>query len=274
MNTSKIVLFLLLLLLLLCVIISIQNNNKSNNKVEEFVDFNPSFLKSLNEYSTLPLNLLKDIPNIILYPYKLLSGIENPYNTPSTKVVEFLAKYGNYRIIGLQLCRSPLASIIRKLFNYATTGKFNEQLKIRGMDDIFHLWLNITLTNGMNTFTIKTEKTSIVEFSDKDLIAKDCYTIKDIPSDNQLTLNQFFVNAIKIHPFDFYLYDGRNNNCQEYVRSLLKGSGYLSAEANEFLYQNAEELFNNLGYSGKIVGNLVKALSNLAANVTRYVYDK
>jgi hypothetical protein len=269
MDTSKIILLLLLLLLLICIVITIQNN-----KVEEFVNFSSLFLKNFNEYSYLPLKLIKDIPSIILYPYKILSGIDNPYNTPSRYVIEFLAKYGQYRIIGLQLCRSPLASVIRNLFNYATTGKFNEQLKIRGMDDIFHLWLNITLTNGIDTFTIKTEKTSIVEFSDKDLIAKDCFVIEDIPNDNQLTLNQFFENAIKIHPFDFYLYDGRNNNCQEYVRSLLKGSGYLSEEANEFLYQNAEELFNNLGYSGKIVGNFVKILSNLAANITRYVIDK
>jgi len=142
------------------------------------------------------------------------------------------------------------------------------------MDAIFHLWLNITLTNGLDTFTIKTEKTSIVEFSDKDLIAKDCFVIKDISSDNQLTLTEFFQNAIKIHPYDFYLYDGRNNNCQEYVRSLLKGSGYLSDEANQFLYQNAQQLFNSLGLSGKYLGNFVRLLSNLAANTTRYLFDK
>jgi hypothetical protein len=278
MNTNKIILVLLLVLLLLCILIIVQNYNKINNKsnkVEEFVNFNPTFLKQLKEYSYIPLKLLKDIPNLILFPYqKVLSGFDDPYNTPSRYVVEFLAKYGNYRIIGLQLCRSPLASIIRNLFNYVTTGTFNEQLKIRGMDDIFHLWLNITLTNGEDTFTIKTEKTSIVEFSDKDLIAKDCYTIENIPADNQLTLNQFFENAIKIHPFDFYLYDGRNNNCQEYVRSLLKGSGYLSEEANEFLYQNAQQLFDSLGLRGKVIGDFVKKLSNLAANATRYIIDK
>ena len=257
MKENNIIFILLLFILILCFFIIV-----NQLKIEKFVDIKSTFLK-----------LLKDIPSIILYPYKLLSGLNNPYNTPSRYVLEFLGKYGQYRIIGLQLCRSPLASVIRNLFNYATTGQFNEQLKVRGMDDIFHLWLNITLTNGSDTFTIKTEKTSIVEFSDKDLITKDSFTIEDIPSDNQLTLNTFFENAIKIHPFDFYLYDGRNNNCQEYVRSLLKGSGYLSNEANEFLYQNAQELFDSLGFKGKIVGNFVRKLSNLAANVTRYVND-
>lgn len=269
-NECNIIFILLLFCIILCVFIII-NNNKS--KGENFVDIKSTFLKYLNDYSRLPLKLLKDIPYTILYPYKLLSGFENPYNSPTTDVLKFLSTYGNYRIIGLQLCRTPLVSIIRNLFNYATTGQFNEQLRVRGMDDIFHLWLNITLTNGRNTFTIKTEKTSVIEFSDKNLLAKDCFTIQGIPENNQLTLYKFFENAIKVHPFEFYLYDGRNNNCQEYVRSLLKGSGYLSNEANTFLYQNAQELFDSLGFKGQIVGSFVRKLSNLAANATRYIYD-
>jgi hypothetical protein len=266
MISKNYVVIIIICLLLIFTIYIIASNNENENYVKP-ISIN------LGQYSNIPYKLIQDIPNVLINPYLLLSGFQKPLNTPSKSVVNFLETYGDYRIIGLQLCRSPLASIISNLFNYATTGKFNKQLKIRGMDDIFHLWLNITLTNGINTFTIKTEKTSIIEFSDKDLIAKDCFKIENIPEDNQLTLLTFFKNGMNIHPFDFYLYDGRNNNCQEYVRSLLKGSGYLSDEANNFLYQNAQEIFNGLGYRGELIGNFVRKLSNLAANVTRYIYD-
>ncbi len=269
MDSNKIYIILLLICILLCILII--HNQKSEQYGDNFSL--PSF-NILNEYSHVPLKFLKDLPYILFKPSRLLKGFDDPYNTPSRYVVEFLIKYGQYRVIGLQLCRSPLPSVIRNLINYITLGNFNEEMKIRGMDDIFHLWLNITLTNGEDTFTIKTEKRSIIEFSDQDLIAQDCFVIKGIPDDNQLTLNELFENAIKIHPFDFYLYDGRNNNCQEYVRSLLKGSGYLSEEANQFLYQNAQQLFDSLGFRGQLVGNFIKRLSNLAANATRYIYDK
>jgi hypothetical protein len=268
-NNIKIIILLYIILILLIVLII--NSHQKINETYRGLPF-LSFDKK-NPYTRIPIKLLKDIPEIILRPYKLFSGFEDPYNLPTTDVINYLIQYGNYRVIGLQICRAPIPYIISNLFNFVTTGKFNQVLKIKGMDDIFHTWLNITLTNDKEILTIKTEKNSIIEFSDKDLIAKNCFTIKGIPKNNKLTLLKLFQNAIEIHPFDFYLYDGRNNNCQEYVRSLLKGSDYLSDEANTFLYQNAQDIFDNLGYTGELVGNFIRNLSNLAANATKYLYD-
>jgi hypothetical protein len=123
----------------------------------------------------------------------------------------------------------------------------------------------------MNKFSFQIEKNSIVEIFPSPLIEKNCINI-NIPPNNQVTLNELLQNAEKIHPYDFWLYDATNNNCQEFINSLLDGSRLNTPEAKIFLYQNAKQLFEDLGFSGKVVKQLLLLITNLGARLSNLYY--
>jgi hypothetical protein len=202
------------------------------------------------------------VQNLVKNPYLIL----DTKNIPSRQVAEFLHKYGEYEVIGIKCCRAPVAKTIKYIFNMLSLGEFQKRLNIRGIDDIFHLWIVLTLTDGVNTFDVRFDKNEMVEYTTdpKKLKAKDFINIDVNWPTKLITL---FNNAAKIHPVPgFWLYDAKNNNCQIFVQSLLNGSGYYTPKAKEFVFQPADELLENLGITEKIGSNL----PNVFANIKKY----
>jgi len=139
---------------------------------------------------------------------------------------------------------------VKKVLNLITFGDFNKSLKKMNYDDIFHLYLYITI--GSKTWRIeKNAVVSVVE--DKQDKNEDCITIK-IP--NNLKLGRFMANGEK-HQKKFWSYHPKTNNCQDFAISLLDGNGIGSKIYTGFIKQDSKAIFNKnprylTGFGGTI----------------------
>ena len=87
------------------------------------------------------------------------------------------------------------------------------------------------------------------------------------------TVKELFVNALEEYKKvgkNMYLYDARNNNCQWFVRNLLKGQGIWSPEIEKFVMQDGEKLLENMSK----IGSTVKGVTNLASALDTLINGK
>lgn len=207
-------------------------------------------------YSFLNLFLLNRIKDV------LFEGAFKPAeNKMPTPISIFLKRYGHYKVIGLELCRQPVISTIKEVMNALSFGKLKEELKVRGIDDILHLWCNVEITNGEEVRRFLIEKNETVQIKEEK-IGTECFNVIG-PSMWQVSLHELISNAEKVHPSEFWLYNPATNNCQYFVLSLLNGSGYLTPDAYEFLNQNAERILERSGIAVDVASKVI----NFAANM-------
>jgi hypothetical protein len=258
-NLLKIIFLLLVLILLLLIILYII---KTNNK------------KSKNEYyhQSKLQDLLKIAQRFYLNPF-VYQLIKQPENKMPINIKRFLEKYGDYLVTNIQICRKPIDRVVNAIVQIATFGEMRKKLNIRGLDDIFHLWANLKLVSrdGLNSIEIQIEKNSIVEIFNQPLVYEGCISI-DL-NKNFVSLQKLLENAEKVHPYPFWLYDASDNNCQEFIHSLLAGSGYITPSLRNYLYQDAASLFRELGIPGNIVRQMLLYLTNIGANVMKLYYN-
>lgn len=257
--TKLLILLVLVILFFISLYIYIKSYIKSYNSNEYFINNTTNYFKYLTLFGLNPF---------------LFEIFKNPKNKMPKNVEVFLSKYKNYKVKQIQVCRMPIKEAIQSILEFITLNKINQAMKIRGMDDIFHLWANITLESPFDTqqqIEIQIEKNAIVEIFSKPLIVENCLTIS-IPLEKRVTFENLLRNAENVHPYPFWLYDATNNNCQEFINSLLVGSGYITPELTSFLYQNAKELFENIGFSGSILRKLLLFVTNIGAHLTNFYY--
>ena len=63
---------------------------------------------------------------------------------------KFLKKNGHKAVVKIDICRRPVNSIFRKVLNILSRGHLEEALKKYHYDQIYHLYINITLSDGKN----------------------------------------------------------------------------------------------------------------------------
>lgn len=232
MNTVLFALLLLLLLVLLFII-----TDKENYSLLDILAF----------------NRIKDV---------LLGSFLKPAeNKMPTGLSSFLQKYGHYKVIRLQLCRQPVIGAIREVMNALSFGRLKHELSVRGIDDILHLWCNVEITDGTNIRRFLIEKNETVQIGEWKT-GSECFSVIG-PSMWSVTLNELIQNASKVHPNEFWLYNPATNNCQQFVLSLLNGSGYLTPDAYDFLNQNAERILEKSGIAVDVASKVINFAANL-----------
>jgi len=194
----------------------------------------------------------------------------NAENKMPNSVASFLRVYGDYKVIGIEVCRKPVSIINKELINALSFGQLKRNLKVRGMDDIFHLWCNITITNGTDTKQISMDKVEIVNIHTSPIPTGNHSKCMRIPGPDmwQVTLRELITNAERIHsPKEFWTYDPATNNCQYFVLSLLNGSGYLTPDAVSFINQRADELLEDRDLAIGVSTKLVHLVANLRSTL-------
>lgn len=168
-----------------------------------------------------------------------------------------LAKYGDFKIIEMNVGRNPLSSLIPTIGDKISNGEISKFLSKYSYDSLFHLFLNMKLENGQ---LIKTEKNQVISISTGNYAMKESINVSVTKS---VTLNELISNGEQYAGSKRFLhYDAFNANCQDYVLSLLKGSGLGSANVFEFVKQNTNELVKQLpGFAAPVL----KGVTDLAA---------
>lgn len=175
--------------------------------------------------------------------------IQKKYNNKSTKT---LKDFGNNKIIGLKIMRTPIMGILNTVLNGISFGQWGKSLKKNNFDTLFHLALIADTDAGRQIVIEKNEQINI----------STSYNVTDKSESQIVNLNglNITVNELlektrnSVGDDKYFLYDGLSNNCQWYIRYILESNGLYTEQAKSFLFQSMEEIKKDLQpYVGKIM---------------------
>lgn len=189
-----------------------------------------------------------------------------PRNTPSPSIRKLMEETQGVPIKNIKVGRKPIMSNVEKVMNILSFGKLNKTKKKLGIDDIYHNYLILELTDGRK---IKIEKNHVVESKNA---GKEDYSneIHDIPIDKHVDIKSLLDTASRGDK-DFWYYNAANNNCQVFTKEVVERNGLQPNDkaTKEVLNpQDGESLINSLG-ALKGIPNIV---TDLAAGADRAIY--
>lgn len=194
----------------------------------------------------------------------------------SPSVRDYLAKNGNNRIIDIQLYRTPLQKWITKVLNGMSLTQFNNEMKKRGFDEMYHLFIKVRFQGGF----ARIEKNEVIEIQDwnpkyeTDQNAQTMHIQMDnniLNRDNGdgtfgITINSLLNDTRKAIGDELYfMYDPFENNCQNFIINILNFNGLLdiNPKAKDFIYQDITGLDKQLPFTHTIA----KGITDLGAKV-------
>lgn len=178
----------------------------------------------------------------------------------SSKFKNKMTQYGQQKIKSIVVARDPVQSLVQKALNFITLGKWNEMKKKLKYDDVYHLYMILTLENGKR---LRLEKNQVVQMSDYSGTPKSSIVV---PVNKDVSLNEFIKKGIdKMGIKNFVRYSADELNCQNFVNSLLTANGLNSPEITKFVVQDVEKLLTPLA---KDVGQVVTDIAGTVTNLT------
>ena len=199
---------------------------------------------------------------------QILSSIPVAYQLNS-KVQAALTATDNDPIKSITVYRVPLQTYVDTGLAGLSSGAWDAAMKKYGYDQIFHLYLILTLQSGSQYIVEKNEIINLaIALPEKVNITNSNYRMEVPfdPSKRRLTIRQMLNNCLIIEGKDlFYTYDFKTNNCQVFVRDCLKGSGLLTPDLEKFIIQRIADIAKEVGVN-KL--SLPSALPNIAGAVT------
>jgi hypothetical protein len=183
----------------------------------------------------------------------------------TTKVKNFIEDHKDSVITELTIYRTPVISFVKTMANVLSLGKFNKILKDQ-YDDVFHLFVLVTLSTGERFILEKNQVIQINEFNSATI--KDAKTFPlQIPQG--ITFSQFMDKGRNsVSKEEFFLYDALTYNCQRFIQILLKANGILEMNpgANQFVFQDLTKMRNELSSTSK---GIMRGITDVAAYVSR-----
>lgn len=157
--------------------------------------------------------------------------------TTSTK--QAINKFKDRYIINIKIKRSPISvsAIVDMAKSLNSTIKQN--FKNKPYDELYHLFMILTLDNNKKVLVEKNEVINIKEYD-------------NIPRKNEETLNINIVERIKFKDLlmntenlmknKYFTYSAFNNNCQNFLLSILQANNILNNESQIFIKQDVKNL--------------------------------
>jgi hypothetical protein len=164
------------------------------------------------------------------------------------KVRNILKRYGNEIIVQCRLKRTPVSRTIIRAMSVISLGETSKRLDKSDYDKLFHLFLEMTTQTGKR---ISVEKNEVINMEISPVIRpeEEIKTIQSVPSG--LTIGGMMNKTRQLMGRRFYKYDASNNNCQDFIVSILKANGIGDHQDIEFVKQDTDFLFKNLPYLKK-----------------------
>ena len=149
----------------------------------------------------------------------------------SPKIITLLNRYGRVPIQSIKVCRNPLREItfIAKLVSSTP------------YDKLFHLFLKITLETGDELILEKNEVINLDFFRGY----KNGVQEMDVKIYPNLTIDIMLNKTKELMGNKFFPYQAGSNNCQVFIYNVLKANNLLTAENQNFVLQNTQDIFKN-----------------------------
>lgn len=197
-----------------------------------------------------------------------ISGLKSwlffPPNKLPPKSAKVFEKYAKKKIRFIEIRRAPLQSYVKKFLNLISFGALEKKLKELNYDDIFHLSIFLIFEDGSKITVEKNERINIAEG----------YTgpAQEMESTNAhprkiITLEELLGKAQQsMGDHAFFQYNARDNNCQNFVLRILKANDLLTPSLEEFIKQNAVEIFKSLP---SFMDKFAQGITDLAGKVSQ-----
>ena len=171
---------------------------------------------------------------------------------------ELFKKYGHLVIISANIVRTSVESAIVKAMKIISKNKFQKNLDKAPFDQLYHLQLDVKLSNNTKILLEKIEVVNIeIGKTKKDKMESE--EIDQIPEG--ITLSQFVESGKKRMGKNFFPYDSKSNNCQDFILNMLMASNMGTSEDYTFVKQDTDQLFKKTGK----LGNIANALTDIGA---------
>ena len=210
---------------------------------EAVKDFGEQAVKEVGEYADVVLHGRNDYP---------------------PKVRELIKKYGEKKITRINIDRTPVPSVLTGALNAVSFGAFGKRFNRLPYDKLFHLRLDLTFEDGKTLAVEKNEVINMYE-SPKRLKGGEQKQIDIIP--HELTLNKLLEGGQKIQGNKWFNYSAYNNNCQDFIVALLKGSNVGTEQDIAFTKQDTKSLFKGDSFLRKFA-NTVTDIGAKANEIT------
>ena len=158
------------------------------------------------------------------------------------KVRSLLKKNGDKIIASAVINRKPVQKQLTSLLNAVSFGQFKKNISSAPYDELFHLSIVLNTTDGKR---IMVEKNEVINMSMTPKKGGETYPIT--PFSTGKTLNEIMENTRKkMGDTKFFSYSARNNNCQDFIMSLLQANGMGDADEFKFVKQDTKQMFKGL----------------------------
>lgn len=238
-----------------------------------------SSASQLSQLSTPPPVQGEGFLDVISYiPKRLYYMALGPRKTATKRFINFLETEGNQKVVDIQIARKPVESGVKFLMNALSLGRFNAKAKSLGYDDIYHAYTIITLENGRSYVVHKNEIVEQREATPADF-KNERYTVP-LPKDSTLTLKGMIERASttdggapasKESQQRFWQYNGREDNCQDFVRQVIQDNDLqiTDPKARELLVpQDGNALIDSL----EEYSHYPKFITDVAATLDRGIH--
>ena len=197
--------------------------------------------------------------------YHAVRGVRNKF---PPHVRDFIKDNESAIIVEMNVGRKPIIKAIETAINYLTNDQFENAKEHLHYDDLFHLWLFVTLDNGTS---FRFEKNHVVTITENPSISDSAERIDVELNGRSISLGEFVSNAVSMVGADIYRYDPGDNNCQVFIHNLLLANELLTPEVDEFIMQNTEEIIGSLP---KKTRGLFSTLIDLAGRADILLYGE
>jgi len=227
------------------------------NPKKAFTDARYAVIGKTDPFKKLPVSsVLAALPSAKKTVEGVLYGAQDyaPY------VRKLLAEYGNQKILSLTAYRKPVDKPLTMALNVVSLGQFAKQ---NPYDELFHLSLVAQMEDGFISIE-KIENINLVLNPTTHPKAES----QVIGNFHSVTLNELMEGGKRILGDKFFKYDASNNNCQDFIMALLKGSDLGTPENYKFIKQDTEQIFKGLEKT-RALSVAITDLGN-RASVARY----
>jgi hypothetical protein len=168
-------------------------------------------------------------------------GIFDRGNQMPPSARDYLKKNGNQTITSMRIERIPLGGLQKSLtaivYVRELLTKFKKPENIP-QDDLFHLQMVLTLSNGRRVMWGKEE---VIKLSET-IYKGDKMESRDLGKTN-IKLQDFVDKTAKTMGAKFAPYNAFDNNCQDFIMATLKSNGLGTQADYDFVKQDTKDLF-------------------------------
>jgi len=176
------------------------------------------------------------------------------------KVRDILKNVGHQTIKSITIKRTPVSGLLTGALSVFSLGKFGKRME-RSFDELFHLFIELTLDNDRKVILEKNEVINMESTSkprpdtESKLVNS---TISPLPLDELLNNTEEYMGKR-----NFFGYSAKDNNCQDFIVSFFKANKMGDESDIQFIKQDTKSLFRDLPKLRK----LSNTLTDLGAKV-------